>query len=131
MDCASVQEVSSHRSLDPVKIAHRRHVKTDHARFSAEDAVLMSIGFTRRRPAQPRPLERVLWIVRKDARTAHAMLRAHPRGVELRINDNGTLLWSRLFRAEPDAELAPAVDEALQDWIESGWKPVRFDSSAR
>ena len=49
---------------------------------------------------QPRPVERALWRLVRAQRRAVAVVHEWPHGSELRIEIDGALRWSQLFRGD-------------------------------
>ena len=57
----------------------------------------MSVGFAKPRNPEHIP-EHLLWVLRKDSRTAEARVRMVPLGPELRIYYNGVFLRGEVVR---------------------------------
>jgi hypothetical protein len=75
-------------------------------------------------PDAPPIVERRLWVMVKDARSATASVRPHPLGDELVLRVASELLWSRVFRPDDAAGLQDEADAAGTAFIGRGWQPA-------
>ena len=71
-------------------------------------------------PQSPRPMERLLWRLRKGDRIAEASVREMPHGCELRFIADNVLRWSQVFRGDR-SELTARAHEKRQDFERLGW----------
>jgi hypothetical protein len=78
----------------------------------------------RPQPPLPTAVERQLWVVVKDARSATASERAHPLGEELVIRIASEPLWSRVCRPDDTAGLADEAHAARDAFLARGWQPA-------
>lgn len=68
------------------------------------------------------PAERRLWVLVKAARSAQAIVRAHPVGEELRVLIGSELVWSQVFRAGDAPTLADVAAQHRAGFIARGWE---------
>lgn len=78
----------------------------------------------RRREPEPPPAETRLWVLVKDARSAQAVVRAHPLGRELRMLLKSELLWSQVFREGDTPTLEAVAAEHRAGFLSRGWQPA-------
>ena len=84
----------------------------------------MSVGLVG--PRQPDPLiDRALWRALKGQRTAQAVVRLIPGvGLELRIEVDGQLRWSRVYGWDTRALDREAARSAARWRRMAGWNPL-------
>jgi hypothetical protein len=74
---------------------------------------------------RPAPVvERRLWVMVKDARSATASVRPHPLGDELVLRVASDLLWSRVFRRDDGEGLQNEAEAARTAFLGRGWQPA-------
>lgn len=75
------------------------------------------------KPDAPPIVERRLWVMVKDARSAAAWVRPHPLGHELVLRVASELLWSRVFKPD-DEGLQNEAKAARAAFLGRGWEPA-------
>lgn len=78
------------------------------------------------RPKHDAPpiVERRLWVMVKDARSAAASVRPHPLGHELVLRVASELLWSRVFRPDDGEGFQNEAEAARAAFLGRGWQPA-------
>ena len=68
-----------------------------------------------------------MWTLRKAERRAECLVRQHPLGPEVRVNYNGTLLWSQVVRSCQWRDVSALAAEHLDGFVARGWEHVEPD----
>lgn len=79
-------------------------------------------------PKHPAPREvdapvHALWSLTKRTHRVDCGVRATPSGPEIRINLNGELWWSRVYRGATEETLTAEADRKRDEFIAKGWAP--------